>query len=136
MMEIYQYLTLSYLHKILKSNAIAVGLVVFSILFILNMNLVGLMVMMITILAVPFSVYMMFVLYLYDKKGWIYGFLALMVISFLPLLFFSNENLFLIVLKFIPLLTFVLYNMALKFKVGEWIREIDFEKGRSNSLYK
>jgi hypothetical protein len=135
MMDIHQYLTLSYLYKILNSNAIAVGLVIISILFILNLNLVGLMVMMITVLAIPFSIYMMFVLYLFDKKGWIYGFLILMGVSFLPFLFFSNENFLLIFIKFAPLLTFVLYNMALKFKVGEWLMEINFEKERSNALH-
>lgn len=136
MKDINQYLTLSYLHKILNSKAIATGLVVFSILFILNMNLVGLMFLLITALAVPFSIYMMFVLYLYDKKGWIYGFLIVMGVSFLPLIILSNEPLILIFLKFAPLLTFVLYNMALKFKVGEWLMEINFEQGRSNSLHK
>lgn len=134
MKDINQYLTLSYLHKILNSKAIATGLVVFSILFILNMNLVGLMFLLIIALAVPFSIYMMYVLYLYDKRGWIYGFLILMGVSFLPLLFLSNEPLILIFLKFTPLLAFVLYNMALKFKVGEWLMDMDFGSGRSNSL--
>lgn len=130
-----QYLTLSYLHMILNSNAIGVGLIVLSILFIANMNLVGLMLFAITILAIPFSMYMVYVLYLYDKKGWIYGFLIMMGISFLPLLLVSNEGLLFTFLKFTPLLSFVLYNMALKFKVGEWLMEIDFEQGRSNSIH-
>lgn len=125
-MNITQYLTLSYLHKLLTSNAVSVGLVVFSLLFIMNLNLVGLMLLLITVLAVPFSVYMLCVLYLYDKKGWIYGFFTGLGLSLLPIFFLSNENILLIAAKFAPLLFFVLYNMSLKVKVGEWMIEQEF----------
>lgn len=125
-MDIDQYVTLSYLYKILKSNAISVGLVVISILFIFKMNLVGLMLFLFTILAILFSIYMLTILYLYDKKSWIYGFLIGMAISFLPMLFFSNKNILIIVIKFAPLLFFVIYNMFLKMKVGEWLIEKEF----------
>ncbi len=125
-MNINRYLTLSYLHKLLTSNGISVGLVAISLVFIMNMNLVGLMLILITALAIPFSIYMLYILYLYDKKSWIYGFLIGLSISFLPIVTLSNENVLLIATKFAPLLFFVLYNMSLKMKVGEWLIEEEF----------
>lgn len=125
-MDIDQYLTLRYLHKLLTSNAVSVGLVVISLLFIMNMNLVGLMLLLITALAVPFSIYMLYVLYLNDKMSWIYGFFVGLGLSFLPIFFFSNANLLLISTRFAPLLFIVLYYMSLKMKVGEWLIEKEF----------
>jgi len=122
-----EYLTLSYLHKLLSSERIGYGVLFFSIVFFFYMNLVWLISILIIALAIPFSLYMMIVLYRYDKKGWIYGFILLMVISFLPMFVFSGEHLLFIALKFAPLLMFILYNMALKIKAGEWLIEREFE---------
>ena len=133
-MRFNQYLTLSYLYKLLDSNKIGVGILGFSFLFIFTMNLATLLTIALVAIAIPFSLYMLFVLYLHNKRGWIYGFLIIMGISFIPIVFFSNENLLLIALKFTPLLTFVLYTMALRMKVGEWLMEMEHEREMSNML--
>ncbi|MDZ7719411.1 MAG: hypothetical protein U5K72_11400 [Balneolaceae bacterium] len=129
-----EYLTLSQLYDLLSSERIGYGVLIFSIVFFFYMNLVWLMSILLIMIAIPFSLYMMIVLYKYDKKGWIYGFLILMGFSSVPLLFFPNDNLLLIAFKFAPLLAFVLYNMTLKMKVGEWLMEMDFESNMTDPL--
>ncbi len=133
-MRFSQYLTLSYLYKLLDNNKIGVGVLGFSFLFIFSMNLATFLFLVLIAIAIPFSMYMLLVLYLHNKRGWIYGFLIIMGISLIPILFFSNENLLLIALKFTPLLTFVLYTMALRLKVGEWLMELEHEREMSNML--
>lgn len=134
-MSISHYISLPQLYKLLNTKAISVGVVGISFLFIFSMNLVGIVVFMILALAIPFSVYMLFVLYKYEKKGWIIGFLIWMSISFMPLIFMSNDNLVSIVLDFLPLLFFALYAMILKEKVGEWLLEMDFERETRNQIH-
>ena len=132
-MDISQYLSLSYLYKLLKSNAVSAGIVGFSLLFIFQMNLATFTLVLILLFAVPFSVYFLFVLYLHGKMGWVYGFLIGLIISFLPFLFFSDGNIFLIVLKFSPLLFFILYNVSLKIKVGELLIDQKFNNDETFS---
>lgn len=134
-MRFSDYLTLSYLYKLLDSNKIGVGILAFSFLFIFTMNLATLLTTVLIAIAIPFSFYMLLVLYLHRKRGWIYGFLIVMGISFIPL-FLSNDNLLLLALKFTPLLTFVLYTMALRLKVGEWLMEMEHEREMTDLLNK
>lgn len=126
-MNVSEYITLPHLYKLLSNKMIAVAIVGVSFLFILNMNLIGIVVFMISAMAIPFSFYMLFVLYSYKKTGWIFGFIIWMSISFLPFFLMANENLLLIAAKLAPLLFFVLYTMLLKMKVGEWLIESGYE---------
>ncbi|NBC04688.1 MAG: hypothetical protein GVY20_13410 [Bacteroidetes bacterium] len=132
-MRFSDYLTLSNLYKLLDNNKIGVGILGFSFLFIFTMNLATLLTIVLVAIAIPFSLYMLLVLYLHRKKGWIYGFLIVMVISLIPL-FLSNENFLLLALKFTPLLTFVLYTIALRLKVGEWLMEMEHEREMTDLL--
>lgn len=134
-MRFSDYLRLSYLYKLLDTNKIGVGILAFSFLFIFTMNLATLLTTGLIAIAIPFSLYMLLVLYLHRKRGWIYGFLIIMAISFVPF-FLSNDDLLLIALKFTPLLTFVLYTMALRLKVGEWLMEMEHEREMTDLLNK
>lgn len=133
-MNFSQYLTLSYLYKLLDNNKIGVGILGFSFLFIFTMNLATLLVLILIAIAIPFSLYMILVLFLHHKRSWIYGYLILMGVSFIPVISFSNENILLIALKFAPLLAFVLYTMALRLKVGEWLIEMEHEREMNDLL--
>lgn len=121
------YMTLPHLYKLLSNKMIAFAVVVVSFLFIFNMNLVGIVLFTISVMAIPFSFYMLFVLYTYNKIGWVIGFIIWMSLSFLPFFLMTPENLFSVAAKFAPLLFFVLYTMLLKMKVGEWLIESGYE---------
>jgi hypothetical protein len=99
------------------------------------MNLATFTLILVSIIALPFSLYMLFVLYRYEKKGWIIGFVVWMGISFIPFFFLPNNNLLLIALKFSPLLFFVFYTIVLKEKVGEWLMKMEFEKQKNRLIY-
>lgn len=132
-MEFSQYITLPHLYHLLSSKAISATILGICFLFIFSMNLAIVSLFLISVLAIPFSLYMLFVLYKYEKIGWIAGFIIWIGISFLPRFFISVDNLFLIVIKYLPLIFFVLYAILLKEKVGEWIIEMKFER-ESNRL--
>lgn len=99
-----------------------------SFLFIFSMDLAGFTFYVVSVLAILFSVYMLVVLYKFEKNGWIFGFLIWMGISFIPVLFMTGHNLLTIILQYAPLLFFALYALALKEKVGEWLLDLDFER--------
>ena len=127
-MNLTYYVTLKHLYKLLSSKAISVGILGIGFLFIFSIDLAALTLFLVTVLAVPFSVYMLLVLYKYGKTKWVIGFVVWMSISFIPLLFMSGDSLLFIALKFSPLLFFVLYTILLKEKTGVWLLEIDFEE--------
>lgn len=135
-MNFYDVATLFNLYKILDSKAITTAILGVGFLFIFSMNLAALTSILITILAIPFSFYMLFVLYQYDKKSWIAGFLIWMGISFIPFFFLTPGNMFLIILRFAPLLFFMLYTMILKEQVGEWLIDLEFEREIKNQKYR
>lgn len=126
-MSVSDYISLPQLYRLLNTKMISIGIVGISFLFIFSMNFVGIVIFMITALAIPFSLYMLFIFYTYNKISWIFGFIIWMSISFIPSFLISNDNLFLIAAKFAPLLFFVLYTMFLKMKVGEWLIESGYE---------
>ncbi len=79
---------------------------------------------MVTILAIVFGPYVLFVLYKNGKRGWLITF-AVMVGIPIPFAFLSTGNIVLnAILHFLPLLTFYLYCYLLRFSVGEWISDL------------
>ena len=121
-MNLSHYITLDYLNEILSSKTIsstAGGIIIV-------LYLVGLLPFGISLFVIPFTIYLIAVLYKNNKNGWIVGFFIWIGISFLPYFLMSNDNLLLIALKFAPILFFFLYLMVLKEKVGEWLIEEDY----------
>lgn len=135
-MNIDEYATLSNLYRLLSTKTIPTAVIGIGFLFIFSMDIATVSLLLVTILAIPFSVFMIVVLYRHQKRTWITGFFIWMGISFIPLLFLENKNLFFVVLKFAPLLFFVLYTMLLRERVGEWISEIEFERELKQQTYR
>lgn len=127
------YANLSDLDRVLGNKSLAGIVVGISILMIFNTNMIHILIRIIQAAVILFTPYMLYVLYINEKKGWIFGFLIWMGISFLPLLFLTAESLIAIVLYYTPLFFYFLYCWVLKMKVGEWLLEENFWSHQPNS---
>ena len=72
----------------------------------------------ITVAAILFSPYMLYILYLEKKNGWIIFFVILVLIPIITIILFSVFE-----LLFIPLALVYFYYFLLKFVVRDWIQE-------------
>ena len=72
----------------------------------------------ITVAAIIFSPYMLYVLYLEKKNGWIIFFVVLVLLPIITIILSS-----ILVLLFIPLGLVYFYYFLLKFVVRDWIQE-------------
>lgn len=122
-MSLFSYATLSDLNRLLNNQKIGGVFLVLS--FVL---MAGTLVLLLSIIIIPFTLYLLFVLYRYQKINWIIGFFVWMGISFLPIIFMSPGSALFIAFKFAPLLFFILYCMLLKEKTGAWLMDMDFER--------
>ena len=78
----------------------------------------GLTLLAVTIAAILFSPYMLYVLYLEKKNGWIIFFVVLMLLPIIVIFLFAP-----LVLLFIPLALVYFYYFTLRLVVRDWIQE-------------
>ena len=84
----------------------------------------------ITLVAIIFTPYLLFVLKIENRKGWIYLFISLVIFPIIisTVLYFVYQ--FLLPLLFIPLLLFYFYCFLLRFSVNEWLADL-----RAKNIY-
>jgi hypothetical protein len=78
----------------------------------------------ITLAALIFSPYLLFVLKRENRKGWIYFFLVIVILPAIISTVLYLVNSFLLPLLFIPLFLFYLYCFLLRFSVNEWLADL------------
>lgn len=124
---IHQFADLYHLNKALNSKVMGTVLLGVSFAFIINPGVFWLILKIIIVACFLFVPYMLYVLYLYEKKSWIIGFVIWMFAAYIPSIFFTVESSapgFL--LSYLPLLFFLLYCWLLNQKTGEWIIEAEY----------
>jgi hypothetical protein len=82
----------------------------------------------ITIAAILFSPYLLFVLKKENRKGWIYFFIIIVIIPLIITGSLCILNSFSIVFLFIPLALFYIYCYLLRFSVIEWEADLRAKK--------
>lgn len=121
---IQQYADLYLLKLVLYSKVFAATILGISFALIFDPGAFSIILVIIIIACILFVPYMLYVLYISDKKSWITGFIILMFVSFVPLIFFNTENIIpKFLLNYLPLINFLLYCWFLNQKAGEWIFE-------------
>jgi hypothetical protein len=77
---------------------------------------------LLTLVILLFTPYLLYVLYLYDKRNWIVGFLIWGGISFLPWLVLDrSDTLISFLTSVIPLFSFLLYCWFLNQYITDWM---------------
>jgi len=109
--EIIEFSKLSKMYKILNYQVISSGAL--PIVYFLPINFVYLL----TLAAILFTPYMLYVLYEEKKIGWIVSFVVIVLIPSVLIVFFYSD-LFLLLL-----LPFYLYCFLLRFEVKNWLSE-------------
>lgn len=126
---IHQFADLHHLKKALDSKVMAVGITGFAFAFIFYPGAYSLILKIIIAVCIVFVPYMLYVLYLHNKKGWIAGFFILMALSFTPTFFINIESAVAgYLMNLLPLLTFLIFCWALNLKAGEWIIENQYNR--------
>jgi hypothetical protein len=123
-----QFADLHHLKKALDSKVLAVIVVGVSFVFIFDPAAFSLILKIIIVACILFVPFMLYVLYLHDKKIWIAGFSLLMAVSLLPSVFIDFESTVTgYLMNYLPLLSFLIYCCALNLKAGEWIIETQYK---------
>lgn len=118
--------TLEKLDELLGSKKISGALVAVTFLiFFFSLNYILLFILA---AAVLFALYMMAVLYKYEKYGWMTAFVILMSATCLLSVFSGNYTIFGIIINYLPLFSFFLFCAVLKVQVRDWVMELDYER--------
>ena len=83
----HQFADLHHLKKALDSKVLAVIVVGVSFVFIFDPGAFSLILKIIIVACILFVPFMLYVLYVHDKKIWLTGFALLMAVSLLPSVF-------------------------------------------------
>jgi hypothetical protein len=75
------------------------------------------------IAAILFTPYMIYVLIIEKRTGWLIFFFLLVLLPLATSEIFISDPLIKALLRFVPLALFYLYCILLKFSVNDWIRE-------------
>ena len=125
---LYQFADLHHLKKALDSKVLAVIVVGVSFVFIFDPGAFSLILKIIIVACILFVPFMLYVLYLHDKKIWIAGFALLMAVSLLPSVFINFESPVTgYLMNHLPLFSFLIFCWALNLKTGEWIIETQYK---------
>ncbi len=86
----------------------------------------GSIILVLTLLAIVFTPFMLYVLHRNRKYGWIFSFAVLVggptILAFVP----TGSIVLNTALHFLPLITFYLYCYVLRFSTSEWITDEGF----------
>ena len=124
----HQFADLHHLKKALDSKVLAVIVVGVSFVFIFDPGAFSLILKIIIVACILFVPFMLYVLYLHDKKIWIAGFALLMAVSLLPSVFINFESPVTgYLMNHLPLFSFLIFCWALNLKTGEWIIETQYK---------
>ncbi len=114
--------TLQKLRNILNSPKLAALFVGLAILMIYEIQLVAILLSVFILLGILFTPYMLYVLFIHDKKDWFYGFFIWMGTAFLVRYMMGSESeITAYISEGIPFLFFLMYCFFLNQKVGEWL---------------
>ena len=125
---LHQFADLHHLKKALDSKVLAVIVVGVSFVFIFDPGAFSLILKIIIVACILFVPFMLYVLYLHDKKIWIAGFALLMAVSLLPSVIINFESSVTgYLMNHLPLFSFLIFCWALNLKTGEWIIETQYK---------
>jgi len=96
----------------------------------LNISSVSLAIILITTAAILFSPYILYVLFLEKKIGWIITFFSMTLFPLLFINIFFRTALFYDALILIPLLLFYFYCYLIKFEVDKWLADYSWHQER------
>ncbi len=96
----------------------------------LNINSISLAIILITTAAILFSPYILYVLFLEKKIGWIITFFSMTIFPLLFIYIFFRTALFYDALILIPLLLFYFYCYLIKFEVDKWLADYSWHQER------
>lgn len=117
--------TLEKLRFILNSPKLAVLFLGLAFLMIYEIYIASILLSVFILLGIVFTPYMLYVLFIHDKKDWLYGFFIWMGTAFLVRYMMGTESeLATYISDGIPFLFYLLYCFFLNQKVGEWMVEL------------
>lgn len=96
----------------------------------LNLSSISIAIFLITAAAILFSPYILYVLILENKIGWIITFFSMTLFPLLFIYIFFRTALFYDALILIPLLLFYLYCYLIKFEVDKWLADYSWHQER------
>jgi hypothetical protein len=96
----------------------------------LHISPIGLAIILITTAAILFSPYILYVLIIEKKIGWIITFFSITIFSLIFIYVFFREALFYDALILIPLLLFYFYCYLIKFEVDKWLSDYNWYQER------
>lgn len=118
--------TLEKLDYLLSSKQISGSLIAITFLiFFISLNYI---IYFISAAAFVFTLYMLMVLYKYEKFGWLIGFAILMAASYALSRYSGSQTIFGVIMNYLPLLSFFLFCTVLKIQAGEWVSELEYER--------
>ena len=77
----------------------------------------------VSILAIVFAPFMIYVLYKTGKKGWLIFFTIMIILPPVSFVIFAGFNFYLMVLLYVELGLFYFYCVILRFVVNDWVEE-------------
>jgi hypothetical protein len=96
----------------------------------LNINSIELAIILIVTAAILFSPYILYVLIIEKKYGWIITFFMMTIFPLIFIYIFFREALFYDALILIPLLLFYFYCYLIKFEVDKWLADYSWHQER------
>ncbi|MBK7498681.1 MAG: hypothetical protein IPI19_06155 [Ignavibacteriales bacterium] len=96
----------------------------------LNISSIELAIILITTAAILFSPYILYVLIIEKKIGWIIFFFSMTIFPLVFIHIFFREALFYDALILIPLLLFYFYCYLIKFEVDKWLADFSWHQER------
>ncbi len=96
----------------------------------LNISSIGLAIILLTTAAILFSPYILYVLIIEKKYGWIITFFMMTIFPLIFIYIFFRETLFYDALILIPLLLFYFYCYLIKFEVDKWLADYNWHQER------